>query len=146
MSACQRPFDPVLLPAQPVERGVDLPFLDDAQSRTRPRLELAVSGDSARPVASFEPGAMMRPAINASARSRSREIVRLSSRGRSSFRIMPITAATWPCGSDRWISNTSSGRATTVPPCSSTRSPSTTAGGSLPKLASVRFLTLLPSR
>jgi hypothetical protein len=59
---------------------------------------------------------MMRLAINARAKSRSRETVRLSSRGRSSLRITPITAATWPCGNDRWISNTSSGRAIAVPP------------------------------
>ena len=89
---------------------------------------------------------MIRLAIIASAKSRSREAVRLSRRGRSSLRIMPSTAATWPCGSARWISKTSSGLATTLPPASSTRRPSITAGGNWPRLARVRFLTRLPSR
>ena len=89
---------------------------------------------------------MIRLAIMASARSRSRDGVRLSSRGKSSLRIVPSTAATWPCGKARWISNTSPGRAIAVPPCSSTRSPSITEAGNGPRLAKVRFLALRPSQ
>ena len=50
------------------------------------------------------------------------------------------------CFLEGWISNTSSGLAMTLPPASNSRSPSITAGGNWPRLASFRFLTRLPSR
>ena len=106
----------------------------------------SLSGNSLRRAASLAPGAMIRLAIMASTRSRSRDGVRLSSRGRSSLRTLPSTAAPWPCGKARWTSTTSPGRAIAVPPCRSTRRPSITGAGSWPRLARVRFLTVRPSR
>ncbi len=87
---------------------------------------------------------MIRLAISASAKSRSRDGVRDSSRGRSSLRIMPITAATCPCGKARWISNTSSGRT------AATREQHAQAiqhrRRHLAQVGQVRFVTFLPSR
>jgi hypothetical protein len=61
-------------------------------------------------------------------------------------RAAPSTAATCPCGRLRSITKASSTDDTATPPRSRTFKPSITSAGSDDRFASVRFLTLLPSR
>ena len=93
-------LDPPLLCAQPVERCVDLARLDGAEpehlSKARGR---GLRGQRAQG-REFRARATTQLAISATARSCTREPRRPSRRGISSLCIIPITAATWPCGSD----------------------------------------------
>jgi hypothetical protein len=68
-----------------------------------------------------------------------------NSRSRPIRRSVPSTAATWPCGSDRSIRQPSVG-ARNGSPRSTRLSASTLASGQCVRLASVRLLTLPPSR
>ncbi len=106
----------------------------------------AVAPASPRAVASFEPGSRMRAATIASTRARCGDGSGSSSRSRRSWRRVPSTAATWPCGSERTTSKAASRRGTAVPPLSRTRSPSTRVGGHVERLARVRLRTLPASR
>ena len=125
-------------------------YRSSSSSGPRSRLPASVSralpASSPRAVASFEPGSRSRAAIIASTRARSGDGSGSISRSRRSWRTVPSTAATWPCGSERTTSKAVSRRGTAVPPLSRTRSPSTRAGGHLERLARVRFLTLPASR
>jgi hypothetical protein len=91
-------------------------------------------------VASLEAGEIRRLAINAIASGTRRLSVGLpSSRSRPIARIMPSTAAAWPCGSARRMRMPSA--ATATPPFNSVRKPSTSGVGQADRLARVRFLT-----
>src|SRR3954453_3845300 len=83
-----------------------------------PGLGEAVSGESALAVASLEVGAGRRAATIAMTRSRQRLPSGPRMRSRPILRRVPRTAATWPCGRARWMTNTSgeAGAGMTVPP------------------------------
>jgi len=63
-----------------------------------------------------------------------------------SRRTAPSTAATWPCASERAISKRSAASGSRVSPASTRRRLSIFASGQCEMLASVRDLTLPPSR
>jgi hypothetical protein len=80
---------------------------------SRPRLEAAVSAARSRAVASLEAGETKRLAINASASGTRRWSRGLPSRRSSPIvRIVPSTAAAWPCGSARRMRMPSAATAT----------------------------------
>src|SRR3954467_12105901 len=85
-----------------------------------PRLDEAVSGESALAVASLEGGSVRRAVTIAMTRSRQRLPSGPRMRSRPIWRRLPRTAATWPCGRARWMTNTSGGAGAgmTVPPLS----------------------------
>jgi hypothetical protein len=90
-------------------------------------------------------GSSTRATTKASAKVASRAGRRGKSRSRPSLRAVPSAAATWPCGQDRSIASRS-GDATNVSPLSARLSASILASGQRERLASVRVLTLPPSR
>ena len=110
------------------------------RSSTAPRLVDAVSGDSARAVASLEAGSTTRATMAATARSRMRSGLRPRMRTRPIRRRVPRTAATWPWGRDRRMVKISSGRATVTPPSNRALIPWMMWGGSCVRLARVFFL------
>ena len=77
---------------------------------------------------------------------RSRPGLRESRASRPSWRSVPHTAPTWPCGSERTFSKDSAKFSTAVPPLSRVRSPSTRGSGQELRLARVRLMTFLPCR
>ena len=76
------------------------------------------------------------------ARSRSGEAVAARVRSRRSLRSVPSTAATWPWGRERVISNALVRSATAVPPLSRILNPSTTTGGHFDKFREGTFTDL----
>jgi hypothetical protein len=97
-------------------------------------------------MASLESGAITCATAIAVTRSRCRDGTGSISSSRPSWRAVPRTAATWPCGRLRVISNAPSrGAAGGGWPFSTRASASTLASGQADRLASVRFLTL-PAR
>jgi hypothetical protein len=106
-----------------------------------------VAPSSWRAVASFEPGSMTRATTSASARLAIRDAPSPEASSRSSpmRRAVPNTAATCPCGSERSIFKPRPSVAGTAS-ASTRRNASIFAAGQCERLASVRVLTLLPSR
>ena len=99
-----------------------------------------MSAARSRAVASLEAGETSRLAIKAIVKGARRLSVGLPrSRSRPMARIVPSTAAAWPCGSARRMAIPSS--ATATPPFSRVRNPSTRVVGQSDRLARVRFLT-----
>ena len=98
-------------------------------------------------MASLESGAITCAAAIAVTRSRCRDGTGSMSSSRPSWRAAPRTAATWPCGRLRVISNAPSRPAAGGGwPFSTRVSASTLASGQADRLARVRFLTLPASR
>ena len=98
-------------------------------------------------MASLESGAMTCATAIAVTRSRCRDGTGSMSSSRPSWRAVPRTAATWPCGRLRVISNAPSRPAAGGGwPFSTRASASTLASGQDDRLARVRFLTLPASR
>ena len=125
--------------------SISLPVTGPSPSRV-PRLVDAVSGSSARAVASFEAGSTTRATTAATARSRVRSALRPRTRASPSARSVPSTAATCPCGSDRRMATAAPGDGNVTPPARAARTASTRAGGILDRLATVRLRTRFPSR
>ena len=115
-------------------------MLASATPRSAPRV---VSAHQAR-VASLEPGLATREMTSARARSRCRP-AGPSSAGRPSFAAIACTAATCPCGTDR-VMVTACPAGTSWRPFSPASIRSMTWSGSAEMLATVSFLTALPSR
>ena len=86
------------------------------RSSTAPRLVDAVSGDSARAVASLEAGSTMRATMAATARSRMRSALRPRMRTSPRDRSVPSTAATCPWGTALLMAKTSLRFLTATPP------------------------------
>ena len=111
-----------------------------------PTVLVAVSVRNPRAVASFEPGAITCATSIAVTRSRHREGAGSISSSTPSRRAVPSTAVTCPCGRLRVISNASERSSVAGKPLSARRSFSTLCSGQRDRLASVRVLTLPPSR
>ena len=99
-----------------------------------------VVSDHCREVASFDAGATTREMINATTRSRWRH-AGPNSPGNPNVFAMANTAATWPWGRERSMSNPSPA-ATKRSPFKERRINSITSGGRCDRLARVSFLTL----
>ena len=97
-----------------------------------------------RTVANFEPGRQALATINAKARSACRHAGPNRS-AKPTLRAIAATAATCPCGRDRWIVNNSSAP-TKHSPRNDRRNNSTVAAGRQEMFATVSFLTLPASR
>jgi hypothetical protein len=106
----------------------------------------AVASLSWRAVASLAAGSMIRATIMATISLARRSGPFGSILLSPSRRTVPSTAATWPCASARAISKRSAASGTRISPASTRRRLSTLASGQSEMLASVRDLTLPPSR
>ena len=109
-----------------------------------PRSSARVVEDHHRVVASLEAGRTARATTSARARSRSGQ-AGPSSLARPSVSAMAHTAATWPCGRERSMSQPAPA-STCALPASDSRTSAIVSGGRWERLASVSVLTLPPSR
>jgi hypothetical protein len=107
---------------------------------------VAVSDRSPLDNASLEVGSITWATTIATARSRQRDGAGLISSSTPRARSVPTTAATWPWGRLRLISNAPSSVAAGGRPLSTRDSASTLSGGQRVRLANVRLRTLPPSR
>ena len=133
-------LDGLLAPHEPVHGGVDVVGARLATPRSAPKVVSAHQ----RVVASLEAGLATRATINARARSRSAQ-AGPSRAARPRRSAIAHTAATWPCGKLRSISQPSPAT-TWLLPARAWRTSSITSAGRCDKLASVSFLTLPSSR